>query len=301
MTQVDKQSGVCLYNDKLHTYWVNGNENDKFVSVTTLIGQFHEKFDGAFWGRYKAFEAIADKEAFNMEKKVLLATKKWNDDILDRYGIDKLEFNTKVNEILDGYETKKNVACERGTKFHLEQEQKFYTKEIHKLPQYGLKGDFKCIPNHYDLNVDKGIFPEYLIYKISKDGVLKLAGQIDLLIKDGNDIYILDYKSNEKIDQKSYFNQNTKSSQMMFYPINNLPDCNYYHYVLQLSTYAWMVEQLNPNYIIKGLVLIHCDHQDKVTTYNLDYHKDDVIRMLGYHKKQKMIEQEKRKNSPIIF
>jgi predicted nucleotidyltransferase len=62
-----------------------------------------------------------------------------------------------------------------------------------------------------------------------------------------------------------------------------------------------MLEQLNPNFIIKGLILIHSDHQDKVTTYNLDYRKDDVIRMLGFHKKQKMIELEKQKNSPIIF
>jgi hypothetical protein len=62
-----------------------------------------------------------------------------------------------------------------------------------------------------------------------------------------------------------------------------------------------MVEQLNPEFVIKGLVIIHSDHQDKVTTYNIDYRKDDVIRMLGYYKKRKMIEIEKEKNKPIIF
>lgn len=629
--KIDKQNKICKYNDEQHIYWMNEDENEKFVSVTTLIGQFHEKFDGNFWSKYKAFEFLADKEAFLMEKKALLATKRWNDEILDRYDIDELTFNTKVNEILDGYETEKQIACERGTKFHLEQEQKYYKTEIHELPQLGLGGKFRCIPNYYELNEEKGIYPEYLIYKVSKDGVLKVAGQIDLLIKDGNDIYILDYKglpldtpiatekgwkkleeltledkifdkdgnltnikniseihnnpcyrinfdngesimadhehrwlisfrkskkdyiekimttediakwlenkprtsynipkimntkplnlpdsdlpidpyifgawlgdgskscgiitnvnedfwkevtkrgykfgkdissedgaemhtvldirkdllnlnvlfnkhvpniylrasynqrldllrglmdtdgyynitrkrfvmattqywqaedtakivaslgwkptiipatkycdgkefqgwdvcfttngenpflirnqhnieypktdkasfrnivsveivptvqtkclevdspshtflagytlipthnTNKKIDKKSFFDQTTKSNKTMYYPLNNIPDCNFYHYTLQLSTYAWMVEQINPEFKIKGLILIHSDHDGNVTTYNLDYHRDDVIRMLAYHKKQKGIDLNKYKNSPIEF
>lgn len=298
---VDKQNNECKYNDKEHVYWYKDNEDDKFISVTTLIGKFHEPFDGQFWSRYKAFEAIADKEAFNMEKKILLATKKWNNEILERYDIDELEFNTKVNEILDGYEAEKQIACDRGTKFHLAQEQKFYKHEIHELPQYGLGGKFKCMRNNTELNLEKGIYPEYLVYKVTKDGVLKIAGQVDLVIKDGNDIYILDYKTNKKIEQKGFFNGTTRQAKKMYYPINNLDDCNYSHYTMQLSTYAWMIEQMNPDFRIKGLILVHCDHSNKITTYNLDYRKDDVIRMLGYYKKQLKIEHDKKLNEPIKY
>jgi ATP-dependent exoDNAse (exonuclease V) beta subunit len=236
-----------------------------------------------------------------MEKKVLLATKKFDDKILDKYNIDKLTFNTKVNEILDGYEHERTISCKRGTKFHLEQEQKFYTKNIHELPQFNLRGSFRCTPNYYELDEEKGIYPEYLVYKISKDGILKIAGQIDLMIKDGNDIHLIDYKTSKKIEQKSFFDQSSRMSKMMYYPINNIPDCNYYHYTIQLSTYAWMIEQINPSFKIKSLILIHQDHDNKITTYNLDYHKDDVIRMLAYYKKQKKIEYEKLRNSPIVF
>lgn len=301
MIKVDKKNGECLYNDELHSYWVNGNENDKFVSVTTLISQFHEKFDANFWGRYKAFEELADKNAFMMEKKTLLASKKWNNEILSRYNIDELIFNTKVNEIIDGYEYEKNIACDRGNRIHLQQEQNFYKKPFHELKQYGLGGKFKCTPNDYSLTEEKGIYPEYLVYKITKDGVLKIAGQIDLLIKDGNDIHILDYKSSKKIEKKSFFNQSTKTSKMMNYPINNIPDCNFYHYSLQLSLYAWMIEQMNPSFNIKSLTIIHYAHDDSVTNYEVDYHKDDVIRMLGFYKKQKQIEIEKNKHDKIIF
>ncbi len=299
--KIDKKNKVCNYNDDAHTYWAGDNENDKFISVTTLISQFHEKFDSEFWGRYKAFEALADKEAFNMEKKILLATHKWKDEILERYNIDRLTFNTKVNEILDGYEHEKQIACERGTKYHLEQEQKFYKQEIHELPQFGLGGKFKCTKDNYELTEEKGIYPEYLIYKISKDGVLKIAGQIDLLIKDGNDFHIIDYKTSKKIDKKAFFDQNTKSGKTMFYPINNIPDSNYYHYELQLSLYAWMVEQINPDFKIKNLILVHNDHSGNTTIYNLDYRKDDVIRMLGYYKKQKKLLEDKSRLTPVTF
>ena len=87
----------------------------------------------------------------------------------------------------------------------------------------------------------------------------------------------------------------------MYYPLNNLPDCNYYHYTMQLSTYAWMIQQMNPDFKIKGLILIHIDHSDKYTVYNLDYRRDEVIRMLTFHQKQNKIKYEKAQNDPIIY
>lgn len=299
--KIDKENEVCCYNDELHRYWIKGNENDKFVSVTTLIGQFHEEFNEEFWSKYKAFERIVDKEIFSIEKKLLLATKKFNMNLIERYDIDRLEFNKVVNEILDGYEENRVVACNRGTKFHAEQENKFYKTNIHELPQYGLGGKFECKRSYYTLDLEKGVYPEFLVYKISKDGFLKIAGQIDLLIKDGNDIYIIDYKTNKEIKQKSFFDSSTKKGQTMYYPLNNLPDCNYYHYTMQLSTYAWMVQQMNPNFNIKGLILIHLDHNDKYTIYNLDYRKDEVVRMLTFHKRQNKVNYEKAQNDPIIY
>ena len=42
--------------------------------------------------------------------------------------------------------------------------------------------------------LEKGVYPEFMISYKSDDGILRIAGQLDLLIKDGNDIYIYDYK-----------------------------------------------------------------------------------------------------------
>ena len=92
-------------------------------------------------------------------------------------------------------------------------------------------------------------------------------------------------KTNAKIDQKSAYDTATRSTVKMKYPLNNLDDTNYWHYALQLSTYAWMLQKINPEFVIKDLILIHFDHEDKMTIYHIDYLKKEVERMLAYHKK----------------
>lgn len=82
----------------------------------------------------------------------------------------------------------------------------------------------------------------------------------------------------------------------MKYPLNNLDDVNYFHYELQLSTYAWIIEKNNPTLHIKGLYLLHHDHNNKKTVYQCEYRKDDVERMLAFYKKETEYQDHKKKN-----
>ena len=50
--------------------------------------------------------------------------------------------------------------------------------------------------------MENGVYPEYLISRVSEDGKLRIAGQIDLLVKRGNKIIIGDWKTNKKIETK---------------------------------------------------------------------------------------------------
>ena len=140
------------------------------------------------------------------------------------------------------------------------------------------------------MDLEHGVYPEYVIYRESDDGILRIAGQVDLIIKSGNEITIVDHKTNKKIDQKSGFNTTTKSNTKMKYPLNNLMDCNFYHYTLQLSTYAWMLQKINPNFIIKDLILNHYDHNGNNTLYHCEYLKHDVEKMLYHYKKSLILE-----------
>ena len=71
----------------------------------------------------------------------------------------------------------------------------------------------------------------------------------------------------------------------MNYLLNNVDNSNYWHYTLQLSLYAYIIQQLNPNFNIKDLKLVHIARDGKQTIYDLQYRKDDVERMLKHYAK----------------
>lgn len=301
--KIDKINDNVAFSEESHTYW-DTKTNDKYISVTTLIERFAAPFDREFWSKYKGLERLLGKEEFKLEKKTLLKTHRITKELLEAHGLTEEELKKEQEAVLAEWEKKNKDACERGTKIHAQLESfskggKFKEKVAPYLK--GSFGNYKCYtnPNTNELinNIESGIFPEYLIYRESPDGILKLAGQIDLLIKDGDEITVCDWKTNAKIDQKSGFDVNSRQTVKMKYPLNNIDDSNYWHYVLQLSTYAWMIQKLNPKFKIKALILVHFDHEGNITTYQLDYLKSDVERMLAYYKtqKKKEINEEKRK------
>jgi hypothetical protein len=87
----------------------------------------------------------------------------------------------------------------------------------------------------------------------------------------------------------------------MKYPLNTLDDCNYNHYQLQLSTYAWMLQKINPDFIIKDLILNHYDHNGKNTLYHCEYLKKEVEKMLYFYKKQVILNKQKEKRKRIEY
>ena len=283
---IDKQNGDVAFSEGSHTYW-NVNDNEKYISVTTLIGRYENEFDKEFWSAYKALERLIPADSWKIEKKSLLNSKKFDEEILNIYNISKLNFNKAQQKILDEWQEENHKSCERGTKIHAMFENAMYKAGAEvSLKKFGIGGKFECDKGRTKLDLENGVYPEYLISRVSPDGILRLAGQIDLLVKQGNEITIIDYKTNKKIDQHSYFDSKSKKTQKMKFPLNNIEDCNFWHYTLQLSTYAWMIEKLNPNFKIKDLIIIHYDHNNKQTIYHLEYLKDEVERMLKHYKKE---------------
>ena len=302
MMQIDKRNGNVCFNDENHKYFDVNDESKQYISVTTLIDRYGQEFNKDFWSAYKALEKLLSKDAWQLEKKSLLASKKFNKELLSTYNISENDFNKAQQDILDEWDKNNREACERGTKIHSELENNFYKagKNI-TLQKFGIGGKFECRKDYTDLDLEHGVYPEYLIYRESEDGILKIAGQVDLIIKNGNDIIIVDHKTNKKIDLKSYFDPKTHKSVRMQFPLGTLDDCNYNHYCLQLSTYAYMVTQKHPEFIIDDLVLVHFDHNDNMTVYHLPYLRDEVIRMLNYYEKQVVLDTRKAKNKPIEY
>lgn len=279
---IDKENDDVRYNDSAHKYWVK-NENLPCISATTLIKRF-ENFDEDFWSKYKTLEKILQDD-FKLIKGDLLKYKKINLNYLKDFNITEEEFDEERKAILSEWEEKRTISCIRGTNIHKQFELGHLAGDTKELSMLNLGGKFPTIRTN-KIVPGKGVYSELLLSRISEDKKLRIAGQADLVLVDGNDVYILDYKSSKKIDTKSYFDTRSRKKTMMKYPLNNIEDSNFWHYSLQLSLYAWMIEKVNPDFNIKLLMLIHIDHDNKVTNYECQYLKKDVERMLAFYKQE---------------
>lgn len=194
-SKITKQNGNIAFEEDAHIYYDVTNPDLKFTSVTTMIHSFTQPFDEQFWSAYKALEKLLPKEDWAIEKKALLATKKFNIELLDAYGIAENDFNKEQQAILDAWDNEKRVSCERGTKIHAELENSFYNKPKNiSLSKYEIGGKFECRKDYTDLDIENAVYPEYLISYVTKDKRMAVAGQIDLLVKKGNKITIADWK-----------------------------------------------------------------------------------------------------------
>lgn len=300
--KVDKQNGTVAFNEEKHIY-LDLESEKTFISVTTLISKYHEHFHEGFWSNYKAYEELFP-EKFKEIKGYLLKSLKTEFPTRFIKKLNKTEqeaLKLKAQEYVDKWETTKNEACERGTAYHLGQELAAYGGTNKYVKKYtDPNKSYPCKKNDFDLSRENGIYPEYLIHWSTEDDELKIAGQVDLLIKGGNKLSILDFKTNREIKTSSFFDRSKGKNKKMLYPLNDLDDCNFYHYAMQLSTYAWMLQKNEPKFRIKELVLLHYDHDGNEKEYPVPYLKMEVENMVNHFKQQLFVERKKKELDELI-
>ena len=295
---IDKETDSIVYFDDTHEYRAKSDDL-KGVSVTTMIHAYTTPFDATFWSSYKALEALVESEIFGILKPKLLQTKRFNKSILTKLDIDLDLFNAKKQEILDSYTLENKKSCEYGTKVHAQIENALYGRDPNTLKKFGVGGKIPVYKGKYILELGSGVYPEFMISYREDDFLL--CGQVDLIIAEGDDIVIIDHKSNKKIEFKSFYDKYKKSQTMMKYPLNTIQDCNGQHYTLQLSTYAWMIQQLNPRYNIKRLTIHWIDHDGKESFIDVPYMKQEVEKMLTDYKKKLKIQKALDRDKPYII
>lgn len=190
-----KINGNIAFQEEGHVYFDITDTKKKYISVTTMIEKFGQPFDKEFWSSYKALEKLLPKDEWAIEKKSLLNNKIFNRDILEAHSINENDFNIEKQAILDTWQSENKKSCERGTKIHAQLENSFYKKKKNiDLAKYQVGGKFECIKDSTQLDLENGVYPEYLISWDSPSGKLHVAGQIDLIAKKDNSIVILDWK-----------------------------------------------------------------------------------------------------------
>lgn len=300
--EYDKINKDVGFIESTHVYKNLKDDSIKYISVTTLIGKYEQEFDKEFVSKYKALERLIPANIWKKEKGGIWKSHKISKDFLEVYDIDEVSLNKVQQDILDEWAKINKESCERGTKIHAQLENSFYNAGDNlTLKKFGIGGKFQCKKDYSELDLEYGVYPEYLIYYDNPKLDLHIAGQIDLLIKDGNDIIIGDHKSNKSIDFKGFYDSSIRSTKKMKYPLTDLDDCNFNHYQLQLSLYAWMIQKLNPDFNIKRLFINHYDHDGNNNIYEVKYLKDDIEKMLKHFVKQNKIDKQKQKYARIEY
>ena len=148
-SKITKQSGNIAFEEEAHIYYDVTCPEQKFISVTTLIHSFTQPFDKEFWSAYKALEKLLDKDAWAIEKKSLLNTKKFDKVLLELHDIAENDFNREQQAILDAWDEENRKSCERGTKIHAELENSFYKKgKDIDISKYQIGGKFDCVKDY---------------------------------------------------------------------------------------------------------------------------------------------------------
>lgn len=92
-----------------------------------------------------------------------------------------------------------------------------------------------------------GVYTELLTYH----PIFAICGQVDRVEVRNGVIKIDDWKTNKEIKYEGF------NKQMMFSPLDHLPDCNFVHYALQLSMYMYLLLWHNTHLVPGQLTLKH--------------------------------------------
>jgi ATP-dependent exoDNAse (exonuclease V) beta subunit len=217
---------IITFTSQDHSYKsVDKQEDIKWVSVTSFIGNFKQPFD-------------ADKIALKTSKS---KKSKW-------YGMTPEEIKLAwANEALR--------ATTLGTWYHNCRESdicSLQTMERHGSTVPVFKpienNGIKLSPNQ---KLTDGVYPEHMVYLKSAG----LCGQSDLVEVINGEVHITDYKTNKEIKTEGFTNWEGITTKMNS-PVSHLDDCNVNHYALQLSLYLYIILKHNPK-LKPGILTIH--------------------------------------------
>jgi hypothetical protein len=246
---------MLLFNEEEHRYFWRDAPEKVLTSVSKVIGQYHEEFD-----KKAKSESSAKKKG------------------------------TTPEILLEEWAEKNRKSVERGKAYHLFREEEAYKDKKKKTYKHGESNGLK---EAFDITkLQQGVYPELMLYLPEFD----LTGTADYVeIFDDKTFILEDYKTNEKLEFSGYMvfdtESKTRKEKKMFTPVNHLPDCKGFHYTLQLSIYAYMLEQAGYKLRPNGLTILHVLFSEEkafeVVKYPVNYLKKEVIALLNHFKNAK--------------
>jgi hypothetical protein len=302
---------TIYFNEELHKY--TDDMDNVYTSTTTLIKKYEPEKD--FEGIAAACERIGKNPRHPKYEKYKGKTKRQILKSWDKIADEGKEKGTIKHNFLE-------ISIKQSSGYTLNAKgfinDKLYTvDDIIKKHNYGLlnleffssRGVHTRYPKIYaciKAFVEAGyrIYAEIGVY----DGDYLISGLVDILLVNGEDFVILDWKTNkdEIRFESGYFEKDNNgvstnrfiaTNDMFNYPLNHLPASTGNGYTLQLSTYAYLVETFG--YKCKGIILCHIrdilnSSEELVTLLPIRYLKSDVKKMILYDYNKRSLKQQKR-------
>lgn len=265
-----------LFDEVSHTYTCTRTKK-KLLSATTFLGTFKTKFDPN--------EAL---EKMQFKNGIYIGTNK------------KYMQKTRL-QIMSDWEELGKIASYKGTLIH-DVIEYFLDEQIDSACDIQV-AEFKVRKNVDKCEIEFGLFFSYHndIQKKFPDIIchrlewriyctdLGIAGTIDALYKNKkNDKYIIcDWKRSKKISFYNHF-QNFKA------PLENLQECNFISYSLQLNLYKFLLEHVY-NMQVESMYLLIVHPQNETYQYIKIPKVQTIIKKLfNFHKKEILFDIDKR-------
>lgn len=201
-----------IFNKQYHTYTLDG---ERLTSVTKIAYSVKPPFDSEFFANKKAQERGVSKDV-----------------------------------ILAEWEANRKASAQKGEMVHTYIE-KFLTGEIvtddailslnSKIPEMTAFDKF--------WNNSQGTLAPYAVEWIIGDRELGIAGTLDTIFMQGNELVLFDWKTGSKFGVSNRFGS-------LLYPFADLDDCELNNYSLQSSIYRLIVER-NTDLTIKDGYIVY--------------------------------------------
>lgn len=303
-----------LFNEAEHKYY--DTVGNTYISVTTLIGKYTDTFDGYYWGMYTALKDNGyDKLKPQPEKGIIVISGV-------PYKIDDLHKDSRFKAWYDLTTAKWKVmnmeACDRGNATHNELEDNINISKgdyngksntlisttgkkepistVHDLSKTNLEEKYPAVYKRLLGYINRGcsIFAEKRVFLQD----YKVAGMIDVPIIKDKKFCILDWKTNkdELHTTTGYYKKKklgdtwVKTNEWIItddrfkYPLDMLPASKFNIYALQLSLYAYILEQWGYTLAENGLEIMHFALGQPPKLLKVPYLKREVEIMLNHYK-----------------
>ncbi len=265
------------FTEKGHTY--KDSKGRGYISVTTLVGLYHEEFDTQYWSLYKAIKDVMETLGGLKWRRFKKEAGGWENVVKHyqkiKYSLDNQllkRIKEKKREYVVDWKREGDDAARMGTKAHKELEQLLISSQKVEIGSRSVAdvspSDLLDIQGFNDKS--NNVFPEFLLWNQK----YRIAGQVDLIEKQGDILHLRDYKTCKEIKFEAFMGKT------MYSPLQELPDTNYSKFTLQLSLYAWMLEQ--EGFTIGSLTLDHIDREtgNYIERYTLAYRRDLIVKLL---------------------